>query len=53
MNNKEMAKLLGKNGGLKTSKTHPKSWYQENQRKSVEARVNKKKPCSIEAKSTE
>lgn len=50
---KEYASLLGSLGGTRTSKTHPKSWYQENQRKSVEARLSKKKSYLIEAKSTE
>ena len=42
MDNKDIAKKLGKAGGIKTSQTHDKDWYRENQKKSVEARKRNK-----------
>jgi hypothetical protein len=39
---KEYATLLGSRGGQKTSSNHTKEWYQNNQKKSVEARNAKK-----------
>jgi len=42
MDIKEIAKELGKRGGLKTSQKYGPDYYRELQRKSVESKKNKK-----------